>query len=370
MIRLRRALFAALVLSTGCAHVIHDAHERGVEPPVATCASSEPAQVPEVIRGEKGGLLFVQFTVESNGAVSDVKPGPFDSEPDPLLFKAARDYVSQCAWKPGTQGGKPVAVQLSKGFGFYAPYLIDHTAPEPIDWSEALSTKLGGPKIIHCLPDDPRIWDSLNDARITVVVQRDGHAGDTRLVGENSGQPLADYALAALWLRSCRFEPAMTREHEPVATRVPLPLLFHDAPNQKPLDSRAPFADGATIPIPQPTSDCDSHPWNIGSDSAQSTFANGAAGGSVIGFVPVEIDYLVDTQGIASNITLRSQSDAAKALFHVVRRYLLGCHFMAVHDDGGNALEVQVHRIFRLRSDFRRISLNGPREHIIEGLAP
>jgi hypothetical protein len=370
MTPLRRALLAALSFLMGCAHVIHDAREPGVERPVATCTSSEPAQIPEVVRGEKGGLLFVQFTVEANGAVTDVQPGEFDPEPDPLLFKAVRDYVSQCKWKPGTQAGKPVAVHLSKGFGFYAPYLIDHAAPEPIDWSEALSTKLGAPKILHCLPDDPRIWDSLNDERITVVVQRDGHAGDTRLVGEPSGQSLADYALAALWLRSCRFEPAMTRDREPVATRVPLPLLFHDAPDQRPLDSRAPLADGATIPIPQPTSDCDSHPWSIGSDSAQAAFANGAAGGSVVGFVPVEVDYLVDTQGIASNITLRSRSEAARPLFHVVRRYLLGCHFMAVHDEGGNALEVQVHRIFQLRSDFRRISLNGPREHIIEGLAP
>jgi hypothetical protein len=358
MIPLRRALLAALSFLAGCAHVIHDAREPGVERPVATCTSSEPAQIPEVVRGEKGGLIFVQFTVESDGAVTGVKPGPFDSEPDPLLFKAARDYVSQCKWKPGTQGGKPVAVHLSKGFGFYAPYLIDHAAPEPIEWSDALATKLGPPRILHCLPDDPRFWDSLNDARITVVVQRDGRAGDTRLVGEAvPGEDPSSYALAALWLRSCRFLPAMNHAKEPVATRVSLPFLFHDALAQAPSDPLLPLADGATVPIPQPTSDCDLHPWlRIARDLQEQPSS------------PIEVEYSVDADGIASNVILRST--ARRDVFHAVRRYLLGCHFMAVHDDGGNPLAVRVRRTFQLRLGSRKLSLNGGEERVIEGDAP
>jgi len=348
------ALFATVLSLGGCAHVLHSAHDAGVTPPIATCTPEAPLPTPEVLSGKSGGLVFVDFTVQTDGSITDLAPGAEEPHPDEALYSTAVAWLKQCKFKPAMLDGSTIPARTSKGTGFYQPYAIDHDGAPPIDWNDASARELSAPRFAGCHPQDPPVLDNLDDARMSIVVQRDGHAGDMRLAEHLGEEDPGPYPFAALWLRTCHFTPARNKDGAPIAVRIPLPLLFNDALAQPPIDNRLPLADGAALPIPQPTSNCDSHPWPFESTA-------GAA-------APIEVEYTVDTLGNAANVTLRSP--ARHDVFHAVRRYLLGCHFMAVHDETGQPVEVRVHRTFHLQQGAQKPSMNGGQQSAIEGDPP
>ena len=222
------ALLYILIGLAGCAHVLHNAHDAGVTPPVATCSPDAPPPTPEVLRGESGGLVFADFTVQADGTISDLAPGTDDPHPDKKLFAATSAWLKTCKYKPALFQGGAIPVRTGKGVGFYQPYLIDHDGIAAIDWNETTARDLSAPQIEECYPQDPPLLDQLDDTRLSLVVQRDGHAGDTRIAEHLGEEDPGPYPLASLWLRTCHFTPAKSRDGTPVAVRIPLPLLFHD----------------------------------------------------------------------------------------------------------------------------------------------
>ena len=64
----------------------------------------------DLIRREISGTVYVGFIVDKNGHVSNIKIlKGIDNAPE-LSLEAIRVLEKSPVWKPGLQGGKPVAV--------------------------------------------------------------------------------------------------------------------------------------------------------------------------------------------------------------------------------------------------------------------
>jgi periplasmic protein TonB len=103
----------AVAKSRAPAAAVVDAN--GASAPVLT-HRVEPAYPPDAKRTRRQGWVDVSFTVQADGSVSAASVT--DSEPRYVFDRAALSAVSRWQFVPGTQDGKPVALQMRQRIEF------------------------------------------------------------------------------------------------------------------------------------------------------------------------------------------------------------------------------------------------------------
>ena len=85
------------------------------KPAVTACQSPRPLMPQETREKLSGGMVLVQYVVETDGSIADIElkaPGPVQ------FFRAVREWLASCRFEPATNAGRAVAVRIVQPFIF------------------------------------------------------------------------------------------------------------------------------------------------------------------------------------------------------------------------------------------------------------
>lgn len=175
------------------------------------CPTPSPPLPRQAAREGQFGVVLVGYTIEPDGRVDEIDLE--DPAASPLLFSAARDWLTECRASPQ---GRVQAKRISELLTFPPPELrpVDETAV-PFNTGDGMTPPR---RSSGCTPDKPpAAVPGHGTLAVQYVVHSNGRVGDVALQEGDAPKPL--FKAIRAWLQSCPYTPA-SRGGRPVAVTM------------------------------------------------------------------------------------------------------------------------------------------------------